>query len=208
MMVGVIANYHSSYGAYKMKKINLLALLSTIGLVACSSCSGTPPQPSIESTSGCNDTVCSAPLPDAGTPTTPNVIVKDNCQFTLPDHNWSREALPGASVVEFLRNAEMDADVVLVKEQTPETFAEYVLIYVRGLDVGSTGGVLTSSEVTVNGNKFELVQVVQGGLVLLMWVTVKDGYGYILACGNDIDAGTPSVTLDLCKSIGETFQIK
>lgn len=186
----------------KMHKILFILMVMTAGLVSCSSCSHptpTPSNPDGAPTPSASVTV--TPVPPIPVPTTVTVKL-DNAEFTLPDGGWTQVQNPPAHSTAYLNMAKKNI-VILVSEDYPGTYEQYVLMALRGIkDAGAQ--VASAKQVDVNGNKFVLVESSKNGVTAWMWVTWASNHGYGFSCGGPTSDATQK---DLCSSIAGTLKI-
>lgn len=174
-----------------------------VSIVSCSSCAKKIPNPTVVD--------AQPPIVDASddifvesAPT--NVWSLGNFQITVPNADWQPQALdphifkvPGSLP---LLNSALQNAIVLVREETTDSYDSYIINSVRG--ARESGATVTSTkQVTVNGHKFVLVESNQSGILMFAWVTLEKGVGYALSCGGP----GPANQQDLCNGIANTLQI-
>jgi len=134
-------------------------------------------------------------------------IAQENWQFDIPGAGWEKSdsTTPGIKIV--LKNEQAQKLVLFVKEPTTETYDRYVVGNMR--TVSQAGApILGASNLTMHGEKFAVILAGQGNIWI--WVTVKDGFGYVLTCGGApaVDGGTNDALDNMCVFIAKSLQIK
>lgn len=186
----------------KMQKILLFLMIATVGLVSCSSCAKKTPDPTTpDGAPPPSASVTVTPVPPTPVPTTVTVKL-DNAEFTLPDGGWTQVQNPPAHSTAYLNMGKKNI-VILVSEDYPGTYEQYVLMALRGIkDAGAT--INSAKQVDVNGNKFVLVESSKNGITAWMWVTWKSNHGYGFSCGGPTSDASQK---DLCSNVAGTLKI-
>lgn len=146
---------------------------------------------------------------EAGVPFTgpQEIISQENWQFTIPGVGWEKVASTTEGIKVVLRNESTQKLVLFVKEPTAETYDRYVVGNMR--TVSQAGApILGASNLTMHGEKFAVILAGQGNIWI--WITVKDGFGYVLTCGGapTVDGGTSEPLDNMCVFIAKSLQIK
>jgi hypothetical protein len=191
-----------------MKKIFYTLPLVILGLISCSPKAPDPPPPCDGST--CPDPTATvsptATTTSTGLPTVPStqVLAAENWEVAVPA-TWSKLTLPEpiAEIKVYYGHAETRNLVIFLKEPFAGLAGEYVLQNLRGLK-DSGARISSAKQVDVNGNKFVLVDVDRDGIHLYMWITAKNGFGYVLSCGG---SATTEGKEELCQVIANSLKI-
>jgi hypothetical protein len=193
-----------------MKKILFTLPLVLLGLISCSPKAPDPPPPCDGST--CPDpTATVAPTatttPTAtGLPTTPTtqVLADENWEFAIPA-TWVKIARPEPipEVKSYYGHAETRNLIIFIKEPFAGLAGEYALQSLRGLK-DSGARLASAKQVDINGNKFVLIDADRDGIQLYIWITAKNGFGYVLSCGGPATAESKE---ELCQSIANSLKI-
>lgn len=192
-----------------MKKF-LLSLVVALSLTACASCAKKQQVSTNEPVPSCDGGSCPMPAPKVTPPApqpptnVPDVIAKDNWQFTLTGPGWAPVTSPDPQIQVVMKNQDQKLMVFLVKEESHDAFPVYVLNTLRA--IRSSGVDITSAkQVVLNGDPYVLVQATTDGNALYAWITAKGGFGYAFSCGGpvNVDAGIAP-----CDAIAQTLQIK
>lgn len=190
-----------------MKKFTLLAFLA-LTVSACSACAKKDQTPVLEQPPVCSSSGCPVPQPTTPPPPPadqPDVMSKDNWQFSVTGPGWTPVTPPEPVVQVILKNDAQHLMVFLVKEATDYNLSVYTLGTIRAMR--TSGGITVESAkvVTINGNQFALVTAKNDDNTIYTWLTVKDKFGYAFSCGGptNVDAG-----INPCQAIADTLQIK
>ena len=152
----------------------------------------------------CGDVSCEWPQS-----TNDLVLSQDNWKLSVPDTGWLNNDPPQPGFKVLLTNDEQHALLILIKDQLPndETFAQFVVDTIK-IDEASDVLVNAVKQVRIHDTKFIMVQGNRKGDTVWSWLTVKDGFGYTLLCGGEIDVDAGSSMHDMCQSIASTLEIK
>lgn len=135
------------------------------------------------------------------------IITQENWQFTLPDVGWEKVPPANEGIKVVLRNEHSQRLVLFVKEPTAETYDRYVVGNMK--TVSQAGApILGASNLMIHDQKFAVILAGQGNIWI--WITVKDGFGYVLTCGGApaTDGGSNGVIDEMCVFIAKSLQIK
>jgi hypothetical protein len=195
----------------------ILSFLS-IGLAACTGCTkkntSTPVCTGPDCVQPTTPVVPDASLhqPDAGLDSTQSsgntpdfkTISRNGFELTVPQE-WEEFVIDGEEPQPELvvGNEEEHNLILLVKDPFTGTPSEYVLEAMQGFK--KEGAKVTSSKQTeLNGNKFIALDSSRGGARIWLWITVKNGFGYVLSCG-----GPESETHheEICRDVAKSLKI-
>lgn len=157
------------------------------------------------------DASCPLPKPAGAPAPVTEVITADNWQFTLPSNDWRGRNIesPNDEIKVIRLSPEPNSVMALfIKEPLDtETLADYAVESIKDFD--QLGYQLNSvKQFPLNDNRFVLTQMNKNDRVIWNWLTVKDGFGYVFACGGDINADAGTGQHDLCFAVAQTVQIK
>jgi hypothetical protein len=136
------------------------------------------------------------------------MISQENWTLTLVGDGWEAEepSIPVMKLVQ--RNLEKECMVLLIKEPTELTFAQYVIESLRGFSEGGAR-VVGVKQVTLNQQKFILMEArLSDGDALMAWNGIKDGFGYSLSCFWHPSADAGVNQYEFCKEIANSLEIK
>jgi hypothetical protein len=180
-----------------MKKLLFLATLLLVGVASCSQNKAPDPQ------HNCPNGVCA--LPEAGTIS--DVVSEENWQFALPGDGWVPLQSPEQTVKVAFANASQQSIVFFVKDPTKLPPPDYIISVLRSFkEAGTT--IQTAKQVVINNNQFIYVAAKGPSRQIYAWLTVKDGFGYILTCAADDDRDAEVLDQLHCASISNTLQIR
>lgn len=130
-----------------------------------------------------------------------NHIVKDNIEFTLPQV-WI-EKQGEHDNVKLLAIESLNEGLILVtKEQYTETFDQFVIETLRSLR-GDGIEITGTSSVIINDTTYVFAGAAKDDIRMMVWMTVKSGYGYGFMCG-----GPDKKFFNLnCQEIASTLKI-
>jgi len=179
--------------------LSLLAVILAVCLPVCNQPSTVAPVDAGD----CDAGSCALPIPLA--PRTE--YSQENWRFTVPGEGW----ISGKPRIDELKlmamNENNGAIVILLKESTTDTFAQYVVGTIR--DYSVDGNVISSAkQVVINGNKYVEAQVNTENTIVWSWITVKDGFGYSLGCGGGVNPDGGSSLYDLCQDFAHTIELQ
>lgn len=155
----------------------------------------------------CSDASCPLPVTLTVDPVVITEVGQENWQFDLPGEGWEADEPPAPDIKAIERNSAQECMVFMVKEPTEDSFGAYVITTIRSF-TSDKGRVSAIKQVVINDNDFVAIQIVDGGEVVWLWLAVKNGFGYGLACGCDINVDAGSAQHDLCAEIAESLEIK
>src|SRR5271166_1030078 len=161
----------------------------------------------------CNQS-SATPVEDAGAPDCDNTacvlpekrteFAQENWRFTVPGEEWITTKPPADELKVMVRNQNKEAMVVFLKEPTDDSMAAYVIGTLRAF--ASEGNTISSAkQVVINQTKYVKAQIDSQPTTIWVWITVKDGYGYSLACGGDYNPEAGATLHDLCDNIATTL---
>jgi len=180
-----------------IKKYIAPAVLVVFGLVGCAShhvtpvaVSAPPPPPAVTAVP-----VAPVPLPvPVATPVAPAAPAApvdplsasgDGWSFKVVDDSWvfvDKDELVD-TVLALARNSQLNARVMLVGNPFSGNQAAFTAIVSQGA-TESGAKVTKLVKVTINGNDFQQVSLVDGKLHVQIWTLVKNGNGYAFMCGS------------------------
>jgi hypothetical protein len=134
-------------------------------------------------------------------------IAQENWQFTVPGAGWEKVEPANEGIKVVLKNELTKKLVLFVKEPTAETYDRYVVGNMK--TVSQAGApILGASNLTMHDEKFAVILAGQGNIWI--WITVKDGFGYVLTCGGAVAADVPTQSAldNMCVFIAKSLQIK
>ena len=176
-----------------MKRLLLVALLAVFGVLVYATCTDKPPKiQQVEKSFERTD---------------PNVggllLDKDEWRIVLSGKDWKLTKPDNQQIVLMAIDNERKQMVLLIKEPTTATFEEYVVGTVKSMNM--VGASLVSAGMdALNNEPFFLVATTTP--TMQAWITVKNGFGYVLSCGGEPE-DTEQFT-QRCQEIANTFQIK
>lgn len=132
-------------------------------------------------------------------------VSQDDWSISLPSDAW--EVRKTDEDVKFVAgNKEKHNLVVLVKEEFPGSFQQYVVLNLKSLK--DNGSILISAKPAVIDNKkFVLIESLKANARVWMWVTVRNNFGYGLACGG-IEENGERYQHDVCFTISKSLKLK
>jgi hypothetical protein len=157
----------------------------------------------------CDAAVCNLPAAVNLTPGS-NLISEENWQFTLPGFDWTPQYLQDVSIKVAFIGSELEHSILVlfIKEEDPDiNFSSFVI---NTHHTFTTMGFMLNSikQVVIDNNKYILLQVNHGDDVIWNWMTFKNGIGYNLACGAEINSDVSNSQHDLCFSIADSLRIQ
>jgi hypothetical protein len=186
----------------KMKRL-VSAVILSLGLSACSTAH------SVEQAdaSPCTETSCRAPKLAASNDSIMDTIGKENCQFSLPGSGWKAAKYPNDTIKVMMVNESLDTILFLAKEETKESFADYIINTLRTFHAaGAT--VVSAKQVILNGAPFILVNAIENDRRILSWITVQKGFGYVFTCAVQSEEDGSNTDFDRCVAVANTLSIK
>lgn len=146
---------------------------------------------------------CTSSCLDVVPPDSTQLHKGDNWEIFLEsDFSFRKPTQPNIALSMFSK--EKNLLVVLLKEPMQLTYDKYVLGSIRAFKEDGCK-VVSSKEITLNDNKFTLLEVTKGNIKILNYITYKSNHGYVLSCG-----GPPphDEVLNNCEPIVKQFKIK
>jgi hypothetical protein len=143
----------------------------------------------------------------AGAPQAREVFGEENWQFSTPFSGWERTKSNSPDIKLVLANAKEECLVIILKEETGDSFGQYIIGSIRAFVV-SGYRVSAIKQVKLNNIPFVEVQINSSDATVWAWITVKDGFGYGFSCGGDINPDAGTTLHDLCQNIANTFEVK
>ena len=146
---------------------------------------------------------------EAGVPFTgpQEIISQENWQFSLPGVGWQKLTPSTEGIKVVISNEQTQRLVIFVKEPTTESYNEYVVGNMR--TISQAGAAIRGAQnIKMNGGTYGFI--LAGDWNILIWITVKDGFGYVLTCGGPPppDGGTYDSMDSMCVFIAKSLQIK
>lgn len=131
------------------------------------------------------------------------LVAQDNWQLVLSGTDWIEipSLTPEIKAV-FKRKGSDAAIVMLTKEAVDLSFTDYIIHAVHSF-VGFEFVPHAIKQIVINDQRFILIQAIKEDQVIMDWITVKDNFGYSLAC--IIDASSSQRVL--CETIAQTIKI-
>jgi hypothetical protein len=185
-------------GNMNIKKF--IICLLTLGIVSCSACAKKEQLP--------------VELPPVAVPqptptVTPVVVVPKavptkvgKAEFVLPSDAWQPVETEEPNTFGF-KNEEAPNLIYYGVEDFPGTFEQYILFTIRSIrEVGAN--VHAAKQVTVNGNRFVLVESSKNGVYVMTWLTWTPGFGHSFSCASPTELSNRK---ELCNSVGNTFKL-
>ncbi len=158
--------------------------------------------------------VVKAPEQDASlnlSPTVPvtdwETVLQDNWKFSVPGNTWAVEDTNDPDTKVVMKSPGSENIIFFAKEQVMDTYPEYVISTIQSFS-DHESQILSMQQVTLNGAKCIKVHMVnKDNEIIWSWITLKDGFGYVLACGGEANADGRYARQDYCQSIANTFYI-
>lgn len=143
----------------------------------------------------------------AGTAESREVFGEESWQFTVPGLGWEKASPKNPDIKLVVTNQKEECLVLVIKEQTNDSFGQYIIGSIRAF-ADSGYRISAIKQVKLNNVPFVEVQINGDGTTVWAWIAVKDGFGYGLSCGGDINPDAGSTLHDLCQDIANTFEVK
>jgi hypothetical protein len=188
-----------------------LATVLIVGVVFVSPCVHQHQAPA--TVHDCDADACNLPAGANPAPAVPvtKLITEGNWQFTLPGEDWAPQNLQDPSIKVALMGYEPEHPILILfireDEEPDTTFQSFVIDSIRTFDMMEFT-IDSIKQVVIGDNKYILLQVNRGDKVIWNWMTFKNGVGYNLACGAEINPDAGVSQHDLCFSIADTLKIQ
>jgi hypothetical protein len=134
-------------------------------------------------------------------------LTGDNWSFTCPNDNWTEVKTGREEILGMANDASEHRRIMLIAQDFKGPAQIFPLVILSS--VKEQGGKVTATkEATINGNAYNYIatSAVESGnpLDVFMWLTVKNGMGYVFMCG-----GHPADDLSsMCDSVAATLELK
>ncbi len=170
-------------------KTKLIFLLPIVGIISCTSCNTSKSDPPIIHIEGSSKVT----------------VAKDNWSFVLPSKDWEAQQQDAGLVADVLLiNSQLHNIIIFLKEKFSGSLEEYSLLSIRGL-AQAGGTFVKATELEINGNQFLKIESVKGSARGLIYLSVKNGFGYGFSCGGlDLEGSQERI----CSEVSSTLQIK
>ena len=127
-----------------------------------------------------------------------------NSEFKLSvPVNWSEITKHQDDVQYMAGNIDSKSLLMVIKEPYNRTYDEYIIANIRSVKQNGVK-VANVSELTSNGTKFALIKAYQDDITVLMWITVKDGFGWGFSCGGLVG----DASMSECEAMFNSFVLK
>ncbi len=135
------------------------------------------------------------------------IVFQDNWKFSVPGNTWDVIDTNDPDTKLVMKSPNEENTIFFVKEQVMDTYQEYVISTIQSWS-DNEALIISMQQVIVNGTKFIKVHMLNKGTeIVWSWITVKNGFGYVLACGGEVNADGRYARQDYCQSIANTFYI-
>lgn len=128
------------------------------------------------------------------------VITGSNWELVLPSQQWNKKETNRQNVELLAIDTSLANLVLFTKEPYNHSYDQFVIESLRTLR-GESSFILKTSDIIISDIQFVQAETVKNDIHMILWVTVKDGFGYTLSCGG------PEDTSD-CQKIANTLVIK
>ena len=134
-------------------------------------------------------------------------LTGDNWSFTCPNTNWAEVKTGREEVLGMANDASEHRRIMLIAQDFKGPAQIFPLVILSS--VKEQGGKVTATkEVTINSNEYNYIATTanESGqqLDVFMWLTVKNGMGYVFMCG-----GHPADDLStMCDGVATTLELK
>lgn len=174
-----------------MKKALFVVLLAVLGLLIYATCTDKPPvrQASFQRTKA------------EGMP-----ITRKNWALFFPQKNWEISKSSNPQIELVAQNPRLAMMFMVITEPTADTFEDYAVANVKTM-TNDLGGKLRSVDL-VSINQQAWLSIFLNNPDVWVWIGVKNGIGYDLTCGGDVELDAGDSLQDRCQEIANTFQIR
>jgi len=181
---------------FTVKHMLTVLIVSALLLVVCA-----PQEPADHSE--CNDDSCPMPQVINVDPIVFTEVSQDNWRFDLTDEGWESRESDNPNIKIIKVNDSKQCKLFLLKDQTTDTFSQYVVDTIRGF----TENLIRADSIRffqINGNSYIGVLFLDDEEAIWVWMTTKDGFGYTFVCGCDSNA----VGSEVCPAVAESLVIR
>jgi hypothetical protein len=131
------------------------------------------------------------------------VVSGDTWEIILPPE-WDKKNSDNSDIILLAADQSTETLVVMTKKKYDNSYDQFVLEALRNLrGDGVTLG--EASNAIINNVSFTTAETVKDNLRMLMWVTVRNGFGYELSCGGP-EANLESISD--CQKIATSLKIR
>lgn len=193
-----------------IKNLFSLFILTLIVVLfaSCTSCGSAANSSTIEILPDPSVPDASTNVVDAGTD---GSAVDPNAKETVKGDTWSLQ-VPSNGYKTLYPQSDILLTVVVEQpvqysialgRELASTQDEYLIYSIRSLR-DSQAQIIGSSTVTLNGNKFSLLEVSKDNVTIWAWLLVKNNMGYTLSCGGP---SYDDLLKDSCQDVANSLQI-